>query len=102
MYAARSICGGRTCTLQRLEAIPADPHTWGLSANRATRLAESLRQRRAEALLFRNLATLRENVPLQESLADLEWQGAYERLKEICHRLGDEKVPAQVRRWRKS
>ncbi len=83
-----------------LEAIPADPHTWGLSASRAARLAESLVQHRAEALLFRTLATLREDVPLQETLADLEWQGADARLKEVCHRLGDEKLPVRVLRWR--
>jgi 5'-3' exonuclease len=89
----------------RLEAIPADPHTWGLSAiaaSRAARLAASLTQHRTEALLFRSLATLREDVPLQETLADLEWLGAYERLKEVCHRLGDDKFPGRVPRWRTS
>ena len=92
-------------TYERLEAIPADPHTWGLaaiSANRAARLAESLTQHWAEALLFRKLATLREDAPLQETMADLEWQGAYERLNEVCHRLGDEKLPGRVLRWRTS
>jgi 5'-3' exonuclease len=83
-----------------LEAIPADPHIWGLSASRAARLAESLAQHRAEALLFRTLATLREDVPLQETLADLEWQGADARLYEVCHRLGDDKFPGRVLRWR--
>ena len=89
----------------RLEAIPADPRTWGLaaiSAGRAARLAESLTQHRAEALLFRTLATLREDAPLQETLADLEWQGACERLNDVCHWLGDEKFPGRVPRWRKS
>jgi 5'-3' exonuclease len=85
---------------EHLEAIPADPQTWGLSASRAARLAESLAQHRAEALLFRTLATLREDVPLKETLADLEWQGADARLKEVCHRLGDEKFPGRVPRWR--
>jgi len=92
-------------TYERLEAIPADPLTWGLaaiSASRATRLAESLTQHWAKALLFRKLATLREDVPLQETLADLEWQGAHERLKDICHQLGDEKFPGRVPRWRTS
>jgi 5'-3' exonuclease len=83
-----------------LEAIPTDPHTWGLSASRAARLAESLAQHRAEALLFRRLATLREDVPLLETLADLEWQGADARLKEVCQRLGDEKFPERVPKWR--
>jgi 5'-3' exonuclease len=89
----------------RLEAIPADPLIWGLpdiSASRAARLAENLAQHRAEALLFRTLATLREDVPLQETLADLEWQGAYERLNEVCHWLGDDKFPGRVPRWRTS
>ncbi|MFI5276065.1 MAG: 5'-3' exonuclease H3TH domain-containing protein [Ktedonobacterales bacterium] len=88
---------------ERLEAIPADPQTWGLSAisaSRAARLAESLTQHKADALLFRKLATLREDVPVQETLADLEWQGAYERLKDVCHRLGDEKFPGRVPKWR--
>jgi 5'-3' exonuclease len=85
---------------EHLEAIPADPHTWGLSASRAARLAESLALHRAEALLFRTLATLREDVPLQETLADLEWQGAAARLSEVCHRLGDDKFPGRVPRWR--
>jgi 5'-3' exonuclease len=87
---------------EHLEAIPADPHTWGLSANRAARLAERLAQHRAEALLFRKLATLREDVPLQETLADLKWQGAYARLKDVCQRLGDDKFPGRVPRWRQS
>jgi 5'-3' exonuclease len=90
---------------EHLEAIPADPHAWGLaaiSASRAARLAESLTQHRAEALLFRTLATLREDVPLKETLADLEWQGADERLHAVCHRLGDDTFPGRVPRWRTS
>ena len=87
---------------EHLEAIPADPRALGLSASRAARLAESLTQHRAQALLFRQLATLREDVPLQETLADLEWQGADERLKEVCYQLGDETFPGRVPRWRES
>jgi hypothetical protein len=47
-------------------------------------------------------AQLREDVPLKETPADLEWQGAYERLKEVCHRLGDDKFAGRVARWRTS
>lgn len=90
---------------EHLEAIPADPQTWGFSAisdSRAARLAESLTQHWDEALLFRTLATLRADVPVRETLAELEWQGADERLKEVCHRLGDDKFPGRVPQWRKS
>jgi 5'-3' exonuclease len=82
-----------------LEDIPDDPQTWGLPAARAARLAESLAQHKADALLFRRLATLREDVPLQESLDDLAWQGARPRLREICRSLGDEKFPERVMQW---
>jgi 5'-3' exonuclease len=83
-----------------LEAIPKDPQAWGMSASRAARLAASLTQGWQDALLFRRLATLRTDVPLAEKLSDLEWQGASERLREVCSRLGDEKFPQRVSRWR--
>ncbi len=83
-----------------LESIPADPADWGLGSARASRLAESLSQRKEEALLYRRLATLRLDVPLQESLNDLAWQGAFLQLKDVCHRLGDEKFTSRITRWR--
>ncbi len=83
-----------------LEGIPDDPQALGLGAGRGARLAESLALRRGEALLYRRLATLREDVPLQETLSDLEWRGAYERLKTVCHRLGDDQLPKRISRWR--
>jgi 5'-3' exonuclease len=85
---------------EHLEFIPDDPQSWGLSIGRAARLSESLALGRDAALLYRQLATLREDVPLQESLTELEWQGAHEQLKEICHRLGDEQLPTRISRWR--
>jgi 5'-3' exonuclease len=83
-----------------LEDIAEDPQAWGLGSSRAARLAESLAQHRGEALLYRQLATLRMDVPLQEKTGDLAWQGAYARLKEVCHRLGDENFPKRIPRWR--
>jgi hypothetical protein len=50
-------------------------------------------------LLYRQLATLRQDVPLKEKLADLEWVGAHERLKVLCHELGDERIPERIPRW---
>jgi hypothetical protein len=29
----------------------------------------------------------------------LEWHGAQDRLKSLCHELGDDKMPARVTRW---
>jgi len=88
---------------KHLETIPDEPGKWrtkSISPGRAARLAENLSQRREEARLYRSLATLRDDVPLKEKLADLEWLGARERLKSLCHELGDDKIPERVPRWR--
>jgi 5'-3' exonuclease len=84
---------------EHLEAIPDDPTRWGLGGARALRLAESLRAHQEDALLYRRLATLRHDVPLQETIADLEWRGAHHRLKRLCDELGANTLPARVPRW---
>ena len=60
---------------EHIEAIPDDPRTWPESIRGAARLAATLAGRRADAMLYRELATLRRDVPLAESLADLRWSG---------------------------
>jgi 5'-3' exonuclease len=85
---------------EHLESIPDNPQGWGIGLGRATRLAESLTQHWEAALLYRQLATLRQDVPLKEDIGDLEWQGAREELKEICHNLGDERFPERITHWR--
>jgi len=85
-----------------LESIPADPGAWGLPLGRASRLAENLGARRQEALLYRQLATLRIDVPQVETLGDLEWLGARDKLREVCRSLGDEAFLARIPRWQSS
>ena len=58
-----------------LEAIPDDPKTWALNV-RAGSLAVTLKRDRELAMLFRDLATLRTDVPVFESVDELEWHGA--------------------------
>lgn len=85
---------------KHIEAIPKDPSKLGLGLGRATTLVENLHQNFKDALLFRELSTLRTDVPLKEKLDDLKWRGAYPRLKKICHELGDERIPERVHLWR--
>lgn len=82
-----------------LEAIPDDPAQWGLGLGRAQRLAERLRAHQAEAQLYRQLATLRRDVPLKETLRDLAWRGARPRLKTLCRELGAPAFVARIPRW---
>jgi len=58
-----------------LEAIPADGTTWGVNAAQAAALGRTLVKERDQALLFRELATLRTDVPLFESIEELRWKG---------------------------
>ena len=58
-----------------LEHIPNDVAAWNVPVRGASALAASLAAHREEALLFRQLATLRTDVPLMESLDDLRWRG---------------------------
>jgi 5'-3' exonuclease len=84
---------------QHIEAIPDDITEWGISAGRARRLAENLADHREQARLYRQLTTLRTDVPLAENVDDLEWHGAHEELRELCLELGANDIPDQVPRW---
>ena len=61
-----------------LESIPADAATWRVNAANAGTLARTLAEQRDRALLFRDLATLRTDIPLFESVEELRWKGPTE------------------------
>lgn len=84
-----------------IDAIPERETDWDLTVRGAAALATSLRDHRAQARLYRTLATLRLDVPLRESLDDLAWQGAHrEALEDICDRIADPDLVARVPRFR--
>jgi 5'-3' exonuclease len=86
---------------KQIDAIPADPAQWEVTVRGAQALAESLNARRGEARLYRTLATLCTDVPLPQSLADLEWRGAdRDRLASLCRTLDFERFVARVPRFR--
>ena len=58
-----------------IDAIPGDHTTWGLPVSRAATLAATLSRDREQARLFRQLATLRIDVPVFDSVDQLEWKG---------------------------
>jgi 5'-3' exonuclease len=58
-----------------LEQIPDDWRSWGVNAARPAALARTLAIERDHAFLFRDLATLRTDVPLFTSVDELRWQG---------------------------
>ena len=85
----------------RLEAIPPFEREWEVSVRGAAALGESLRAHRAEAALYRRLATLRTDADLPESLDDLRWRGARRgELEDVCHLIREAEVVSRMPAWR--
>jgi 5'-3' exonuclease len=58
-----------------LESIPSDWREWGVNVASPKALSSTLIANRDQALLFRVLATLRTDVPVFDSVDQLEWKG---------------------------
>lgn len=78
--------------------------TWPGSVRGADRLAATLREHWQDALLFRDLATLRTDVPLETLGPDaLRWQGADpEAWPAFCERWGLPGLLGRPHRWRQA
>ena len=71
----------------RLEAIPDDPGAWEVDVRGRARLAGTLAAHRDDALLFRDLATLRRELPLFETVDELRWTGPAPAFFDFCARV---------------
>ena len=64
------------------------------------KLAATLVERREDVFLYRDLTTLRFDVPLTETLEDLEWRGVRkDPFLELCQELGFEGVQERPHKW---
>lgn len=79
-----------------LEDIPKDWREWDPSIRRARVLSESLSKAWDDALLFRTLATLRLDVPVFDTVAELRWQGPRPHFADFCRRLKAPELLARV------
>ncbi|MBT8250716.1 MAG: 5'-3' exonuclease [Acidimicrobiia bacterium] len=83
-----------------IEDIPAAEAEWGVAVRSAGKLAATLEAHRDEALLYRSLAVLRRDVPIEESVADLEWKGAHRQEFEVlCAELGFDDLASRPHLW---
>ena len=84
-----------------VEAIPDDAEKWEVEVRGASRLAGVLAEMREEVALYKHLATLVDDVPLTESLDDLEWHGVpRDRFEALCIMLGSDTLRDRPSRWR--
>ena len=85
---------------RQLEGIPLDATEWTPVVRGAARLVASLEEGMENARLYRELATLRRDVPITESLGDLEWQGVpRQRFNDFCDQWGFGSLRERPRRW---
>jgi 5'-3' exonuclease len=83
-----------------LEAIPPSDADWTVRVRGARGLAESLAEHREDAHLWKTLATLRTDVPIEPPAAALEWRGAHgPELRALAERLGDRRLIERVSRF---
>jgi 5'-3' exonuclease len=84
----------------RLELIPANANDWGVVVRSAEKLAATLAAHQEEVYLYRELTTLRLDVPFSEELVDLEWRGVPEDVfRPFCDRMGFDADAINVHRW---
>ncbi|MRG95535.1 5'-3' exonuclease [Polyangium spumosum] len=82
-----------------IERIPREASAWGIKVRGADKLAATLAARADDARLFKQLATLRTDVPLTEGFDDLAYRGARPELRALCDALGLPDLVKRVTRW---
>jgi 5'-3' exonuclease len=70
-----------------IEQVPDQAGQWAVPLRNRPALAATLRDRRREALLFKDLATLRVDRSLLGDVEELRWTGPTELFAEVCERI---------------
>ena len=74
---------------QHLENIPGDASLWDVNVRSASVLSSNLLEFREQAFLYRELATLRLDVPIEHSLEQMTWRGFLtDELTSACDEFG--------------
>jgi 5'-3' exonuclease len=82
----------------QIAEIPEDASTWSANVRGSAALARELNQARDVVRLYEELATLRTDVPLAESLDDLAWRGPKPEFESLCSELGTPELVARLSR----
>ena len=82
----------------RLEDVPDDGAAWDADVRGATKLAATLREQRADAVLYRRLATLETDAVTVADVEDLRWRGPTPELEALCDTIDASSAAARARR----
>jgi hypothetical protein len=78
-----------------LEAIPPDAKDWRINVSNLKSLSDVFNSKRDLAFLFRDLATLRTDLPLFATVDDLLWTGPTPDFPPVADRLDKAKFSAK-------
>ena len=85
---------------KHIENIPDDAGIWEIEVRGARALAQNLTERREDAMLYKELATLRLDVPIREKMEDVRWKGAKrEEYRAICIECGFDRLLTVPMKW---
>jgi 5'-3' exonuclease len=85
---------------EHLEDIPTYAMNWKVQPRGALKLATTLAAHRDEAMLYRKLATLVDDVPLADTLSDLEFRGVpRQSFEKWCDDLDLVRLKSMPKRW---
>ena len=94
-------CASVLRVFEAIERIPEDVETWDVKVRGAKSLSENLNAQRDDAMLYKELAILRRDVPLKEKLEDLKWKGAQRKeLGEFLAEIGADRELERVSKFR--
>ncbi len=83
-----------------LESIPRDAAAWDIAVRGSAALVAELGAHEDDVQLYRQLATLRRDVPLAEGLMALEWRGARRAdIESLARELGDLRLLERIQRF---
>jgi len=81
-----------------IEQIPDTPGEWGVPVRNRPALAATLRDLRPQAMLFKDLATLRVDRTLLDDPGTLRWTGPTPLFAEVCARIDAGSLATQADR----
>ena len=85
---------------EHIEAIPESHLFWDVEVRGAKTVAENLMTFKNDAFLYRDLATLRLDVPIAESTGDMRWVGAKRsEYEEFCNEMGFDRLVSSPHQW---
>jgi 5'-3' exonuclease len=81
---------------RHLEHVPVDAGDWAVTVRGAAKLAATLRDNFTDALLFRRLATVERDCPVNASVDELRWTGPADTFAAMADRIGGPQLSARA------